>query len=42
MDSVAGLYLSTINTDDEKMIKNKYYQIPHPAQEIIWESDTNS
>ena len=33
MDSFAGLFLSTINTDDEKMIKNKYYQSPRPAQE---------
>ena len=33
MDSVAALFLSTINADDEKMIKNQYYQIPHPAQE---------
>ena len=39
MDSVAGLFLPTINADDKKMIKNQYYQIPYPAQEIIWESD---
>ena len=42
MDSVAGLFLSTINADDDKMTKNQYYQIPHPAQEIIRESDTNT
>ena len=42
MDSVAGLFLSAISADDDKMIKNQYYQIPHPAQEIIWESDTNT
>ena len=42
MDSVAGLFHSTINADDDKMTKNQYYQIPHPAQEIIWESDTNT
>ena len=42
MDFVAGLFLSTINADDEKKIKNQYYQIPHPAQEIIRESDTNT
>ena len=41
MDSVAGLFLSTVNADDDKMTKNQYYQIPHPAQEIIWESDTD-
>ena len=42
MDSVAGLFFSPINADDDKMIKNQYYQIPHPAQEIIWKSDTNA
>ena len=42
MDSVAGLFLSTINEDDEKIIKNQYNQIPHPAQEIIRESVTNT
>ena len=42
MDSVAGLFLSTINADNEKMIKNQYNQIPHPAQEIIRVSDTNT
>ena len=42
MDSVAGLFLSTINADNDKMHKNQYYQVPHPAQEIIRESDTNT
>ena len=42
MDSVAGLFPSTITADDDKMTKNQYYQIPHPAHEIIWESDTNT
>ena len=42
MDSVAGLFLSTINADDDKMTKNQYYQIPHPQQEIIRENDTNT
>ena len=42
MDSVAGLFLSTISADDNKMTKNQYYQIPHPAPEIIRESDTNT
>ena len=42
MDSLASLFLSTINADDEKIIKNQYYQIPHPAQEIIRESETNT
>ena len=40
MDSVAGLFLSTINADDEKMIKNQYNQIL--AQEIIRASDINT
>ena len=39
MDSVAGLFLSTINADDDKMTKNQYYQILHPAQEIIREKE---
>ena len=39
MDSVAGLFLSTINADDDKMTKNQYYQIPYPAQEIIREKE---
>ena len=42
MDSVAGLFLSTINADDDKMHKIQYYQVPHPAQKIILESDTNT
>ena len=42
MDSVAGLFLSTIKAGDDKMTKNQYYQNPHPAQEIIRESDTNT
>ena len=42
MDSVAGLFLSTIKADDDKMTKNQYYQIPHHAQEIIRESGTNT
>ena len=41
MDSVADLFLSTITADNKKIIKNQYYQIPHPAQEII-QSDTNT
>ena len=35
MDSVAGLFLSTNNADEEKVIRNQYYQIPHPPKEII-------
>ena len=35
MGSVAGLFLSTNNVDEEKMIRNQYYQIPHPPKEII-------
>ena len=42
MDYAAGLFHFTINAHDEKMIKNQYNQIPHPAQEIIWECDTNT
>ena len=42
MDSVAGLFLSTVKTDDDKMTKNQYFEIPHPAQEIIRESGTNT
>ena len=42
MDSVVDLFLSTITADEEKMIKNQYYQIPHPAPEIIHESDKNT
>ena len=42
MDFVSGLFLSTINADKDKMHKIQYYQIPHPAQEIIQESDTNT
>ena len=38
MDSVARLFLA----DDDKMTKKPYCQIPHPAQEIIRESDTNT
>ena len=33
MDSVAGLFLSTNNADEEKMFRNQYYQIPHPHKE---------
>ena len=32
MDSVAGLFVSTIDADDDKITKNQYYQITHPAQ----------
>ena len=39
MDSVAVFSFSTINADDEKMIKNQYNQIPNPAQEIIRNTD---
>ena len=35
MDSVAGLFLSANNADEEKVIRNQYYQIPHPLKEII-------
>ena len=49
MESVAGLFLSTINADDEKMKnsrtqerKNQYNQILHSVQEIIRECDTNT
>ena len=35
MDSVAGLFLSTNNADEEKVIRNQYYHIPHPTKEII-------
>ena len=35
MDSAAGLFLSTNNADEEKVIRNQYYQIPHPPKEII-------
>ena len=35
MDSVVGLFLSTNNADEEKLIRNQYYQIPHPPKEII-------
>ena len=42
MDSVTGLFLSTNNADGEKVIRNQYYQIPHPAQEIIRERNTNT
>ena len=31
-----------LKVEDDKMTKNQYYQIPHPAQEIIRESDTNT
>ena len=42
MDSVAGLFLSTNNADDEKVIRNQYYQIPHPPKEIIRERNTHT
>ena len=42
MDSVADLFLSTINAADDKMTKSQYYQIPYPAQETIRESDTDT
>ena len=42
MDSVAGFFLSTINAVDDKMAKNQYYQISHPAQEILRKSDINT
>ena len=32
MDSAAGLFLSTNNADDEEVIRNQYYQIPHPKE----------
>ena len=35
MDSVAGLFLSTNNADEEKVIRNQYYQTLHPPKEII-------
>ena len=36
MDSVAGLFFSTINANGEKMVKNQYNQIPHPAHTGKW------
>ena len=35
MDSAAGLFLSTNYADEEKVIRNQYYQILHPPKDII-------